>query len=140
MEINPESTCKINELASPGQTVIGPGNIRLNGTAVDIDCTTLSLGTSGETFKAIRLTTVADQDFASVADADGGGVDMTVTGVALGDVVLGVAANVDIGDDAQLIGAVTAANTVRVTLINHSGGAVDLAGTVDFNIVWMDLA
>jgi hypothetical protein len=34
---------------------------------------------------------------------------------------------------------VTAADTVRVTLINHSTGAVDLAATVDFNIVVMDV-
>lgn len=90
-------------------------------------------------WKGLIVATAENLDIASVADADGGGVDATVTGVALGDIVLGVAANVDIGDDAQLIGAVTAADTVRITLINHSAGAVDLAATVDFNIVVMDI-
>ena len=90
-------------------------------------------------FKGLIVATVLNQDFSSVADADGDGVDMTVAGVAIGDVVLGVAANVDCGDDAVLIGMVTATDTVRVTLINHSTGAVDLAATVDFNIVVMDV-
>ena len=90
-------------------------------------------------FKGLIVATALNLDISSVDDADGGGVDATVTGVALGDIVLGVAANVDIGDDAVLCGTVTATDTVRITLINHSGGAVDLAATVDFNIVVMDI-
>ena len=65
-------------------------------------------------FKGLIVATALNLDISSVDDADGGGVDATVTGVALGDIV-------------------------RITLINHSGGAVDLAATVDFNIVVMDI-
>jgi hypothetical protein len=97
------------------------------------------IGENDGTFKRIIVATVLNLDIASVADADGGGVDATVAGVALGDIVLGVAANVDIGDDAVLCGTVTATDTVRITLINHSAGAVDLAATVDFNIAVLDV-
>lgn len=55
-------------------------------------------------------------------------VDVTVPGVALGDMVLGVSMGVDTVD-AVVWGAVTAANTVTLTLMNNSAGAVDLAST-----------
>lgn len=50
---------------------------------------------------------------------------LTVAGAALGDIVL-VGAGVDVVDSA-LVGHVTAANTVEVTLLNNTAGAVDLA-------------
>ena len=64
-------------------------------------------------------------DFASAADAETQAVDITVTGAALGDIVL-AGINVDVADltfDAQ----VTAADTVTVTVNNNTGGAVNLA-------------
>jgi hypothetical protein len=54
--------------------------------------------------------------------------DVTVQGVALGDMVLGVSLGVDTVD-AAVVGAVTAANTVTVTLLNNTAGAVNLAST-----------
>lgn len=54
--------------------------------------------------------------------------DVTVTGVAFGDVVIGVSLGVDTVDTA-VIGAVTAANTVTVTVLNNTAGAVNLAST-----------
>lgn len=54
--------------------------------------------------------------------------DVTVPGVALGDVVLGVSLGVDTVD-AVVQAAVTAANTVTVTLLNNTAGAVNLAST-----------
>jgi hypothetical protein len=53
--------------------------------------------------------------------------DVTVNGAALGDVVL-VSLGVDTVD-AVVAGAVTAANTVTVTLLNNTAGAVNLAST-----------
>lgn len=53
--------------------------------------------------------------------------DVTVTGAALGDFVI-VSLGVDTVD-AVVAGAVTAANTVTVTLLNNTAGAVDLAST-----------
>lgn len=53
--------------------------------------------------------------------------DVTVTGAALGDFVL-VSLGVDTVD-AAVVGAVTAANVVTVTLLNNTAGAVDLAST-----------
>ena len=53
--------------------------------------------------------------------------DVTVKGAALGDFVL-VSLGVDTVD-AVVRGAVTAANVVTVTLLNNTGGAVNLAST-----------
>ena len=55
-------------------------------------------------------------------------VDVTVPNVALGDVLLGVSLGLDTVD-AVVYGAVTAANTVTLTLLNNTAGAVDLAST-----------
>jgi hypothetical protein len=69
-------------------------------------------------------------DFANAATGSGTFAthDATVPGVALGDIVLGVSCGVDTVD-AVVIGAVTAANTVTLTLLNNTAGAVDLAST-----------
>jgi len=54
----------------------------------------------------------------------------TVPGVALGDIVLGVSFSLSTGG-LVFNGAVTAANTVTVTVMNNTAGAVDLAsGTI----------
>ena len=53
--------------------------------------------------------------------------DVTVAGAAIGDFVL-VSMGVDTVD-AVVAGAVTAANTVTVTLLNNTAGAVNLAST-----------
>jgi len=55
-------------------------------------------------------------------------VDVTVPNVALGDIVMGVSMGVDTVDGV-IGGAVTAANTVTLTLLNNSAGAIDLAST-----------
>lgn len=55
-------------------------------------------------------------------------VDVTVPNVAIGDIVWGVSMGVDTVDGV-VAGAVTAANIVTLTLLNNSGGAIDLAST-----------
>lgn len=55
-------------------------------------------------------------------------VDVTVPNVAIGDIVMGVSMGVDTVDGV-VAGAVTAANTVTLTLLNNSAGAIDLAST-----------
>lgn len=55
-------------------------------------------------------------------------LDITVPGVALGDIVMGISVGVDTVD-AVIGGAVTAADTVTLTLLNNSAGAIDLAST-----------
>ena len=69
-------------------------------------------------------------DFANAATGSGtfASVDVTVPNVALGDIVMGVSVGVDTVD-AAIVGAVTAANTVTLTLLNNSAGAVNLAST-----------
>lgn len=69
-------------------------------------------------------------DFANAATGSGtfASLDATVPGVALGDIVLGVSCSLDT-IDAVVAGAVTAANTVTLTLLNNTAGAVDLGPT-----------
>lgn len=55
-------------------------------------------------------------------------VDVTVPNVVRGDIVMGVSVGVDTVD-AVIGGAVTANNTVTLTLLNNSAGAIDLAST-----------
>jgi hypothetical protein len=67
-------------------------------------------------------------DFGNAATGSGtfaGSGALTVPGAALGDIVL-VGAGIDPIDSA-LVGHVTAANTVEVTLLNNTAGAVNLA-------------
>lgn len=69
-------------------------------------------------------------DFANAATGSGtfASVDVTVPNVALGDIVIGVSMGVDTVDGA-IVGAVTAANVVTLTLLNNSAGAINLAST-----------
>lgn len=66
-------------------------------------------------------------DAAAILDGDMESKDITVTGAALGDFVLAAMGVdvVDLGVSAQ----VTATNTVTVTLLNNTGGSVNLAST-----------
>ena len=81
-------------------------------------------------FTEMWFVTETALNFANAATGSGtfASVDLTVPGVALGDMVLGVSVGVDT-IDAVIGGAVTAANTVTLTLLNNSAGAVDLAST-----------
>jgi hypothetical protein len=69
-------------------------------------------------------------DFANAATGSGtfASADVTVPGVALGDIVMGISAGVDTVDTV-IGGAVTAANTVTLTVLNNTAGAVNLAST-----------
>jgi len=76
-------------------------------------------------------------DFGNAATGSGtfASVDVTVPGVALGDIVMGVSIAIDTVDTV-IAGAVTAANTVTLTLLNNTAGAVNLsAAIVDFIVV-----
>ena len=55
-------------------------------------------------------------------------IEITVPGVALGDVVLAVSVTKDTVDTA-VVGAVTAADTVTLTVLNNTAGAVNLGST-----------
>ncbi len=69
-------------------------------------------------------------DFANAATGSGtfASADVTVPGVALGDIVMGISAGVDTVDTV-IGGAVTADNTVTLTVLNNTAGAVNLAST-----------
>ena len=72
-------------------------------------------------------------DFGSVADGDEAVDTIAVPGVALGDMVIGVSASVDVAD-LGLTAAVTGAGEVTVQVFNNTGGAIDLASAV-FRVV-----
>ena len=82
------------------------------------------------TFSDMWFVTETALNFANAATGSGtfATVDLTVPGVALGDMVIGLSMGVDTVD-AAVVGAVTAANTVTLTLLNNTAGAVDLAST-----------
>ena len=70
-------------------------------------------------------------DFGNAASGSGtfASVDITVPGVAMGDMVSDISVEVDTVDTV-IGGAVTAADTVTLTLLNNTAGAVNLASTV----------
>jgi len=72
-------------------------------------------------------------DAASIADGDEVVDTLTVPGVALGNMILGVSASVSVAD-LVLSAAVTAADTVTVSLANNTGAAVNLASAT-FRVV-----
>ena len=79
------------------------------------------------------LTASATWDAGSIADGDEEAKDVTVTGAALGDYVL-ASLSVDVADLA-LSAQVTAANTVTASLLNNTGGAIDLASATLYVMV-----
>ena len=68
----------------------------------------------------------ATLDAGSVADGVGETDDVTVAGVALGDMVIGASLSVDLVG-LTVTGYVSAANTVKFRIQNESGSTVDLA-------------
>lgn len=71
----------------------------------------------------------ATVDVGSLADGAGATSSVTLTGVALGDIVLGVSFGVDLVD-MTVTAYVVSADTVEVRVQNESGaGPVDLAST-----------
>lgn len=74
------------------------------------------------------VTETVNFDNAATGSGTFASVDVTVPNVALGDIVMGVSMGVDTVDGV-VGGAVTAANTVTLTLLNNSAGAIDLAST-----------
>jgi len=70
-------------------------------------------------------TASATWDAASIADGANEAKEITVTDVALGDIVIGVSMDLDV-EDLQLTADVTATDTVTAVLSNTTGSAVDL--------------
>ena len=68
-------------------------------------------------------------NFAEVADGDEAVDTIAVPGVALGDVVIGISASIDV-EDMTLVAAVTGSNEVTVQVLNNTGGAINLASAV----------
>ena len=70
----------------------------------------------------------ATLDAGSLVDGAGETDDVTVPGVALGDMVLGASLGVDLVG-ITVTGYVSAANTVKFRIQNESGSTVDLASS-----------
>jgi|TARA_S200002703_G_scaffold69506_1_gene60311 hypothetical protein len=65
-------------------------------------------------------------NFGSVADGNEEATAITVSGVGVGDMVLGVATSSS-AQDLNLIAQVTGADTIEFQVENNTGGAIDLA-------------
>ena len=74
------------------------------------------------------VTETVNFDDAATGSGTFASVDVTVPNVALGDMLVAVSVGVDT-IDGVIYGAVTAANTVTLTLLNNSAGAINLAST-----------
>lgn len=97
---------------------------------------TLKVGASGSTVKTIKSGTGAI-DFASVAAGETGSGTITVTGAAVGDVVVVNPPALTTG--LGFAGAtVTGANTVTVYVTNASASPIDQASAT-FTYLWVDL-
>lgn len=85
---------------------------------------------TGGMFSEMWLVSCTGTDFANAAVGSGtfASIDVTVPGVALGDMVTGISMGVDT-IDGVVWGAATAANVITITLMNNSAGAIDLAST-----------
>lgn len=97
----------------------------------------LKVDTSGTTIKRISYGTVS-ADPGSIASITRGSVDVTVTGVTTGDIVI---MNPPDGLNTGLVYGgcrVTAANTVRIYLANLTAGAID-DGSNTWDYLWIDL-
>jgi hypothetical protein len=70
----------------------------------------------------------ATLDAGSLVDGAGETDDVTVSGVALGDMVIGASLGVDLVG-LTVTGYVSAANTVKFRIQNESGSTVDLASS-----------
>ncbi len=65
-------------------------------------------------------------NFGSVADGNEEATAITVSGVGVGDMVLGVATSSS-AQDLNLIAQVTGSDTIEFQVENNTGGAIDLA-------------
>ena len=72
-------------------------------------------------------------DAGSIADGDEEAKEITVTGANLGDYVL-ASLSIDVAD-LVLSAQVTAAGTVTASLLNNTGGAIDLASATLYVMV-----
>lgn len=93
--------------------------------------TSVTVRQSNEQFRGIFNETwvvKATLNAGSLADGAGETDDVTVPGVALGDMVLGASLGVDLVG-LTVTGYVSAANTVKFRVQNESGSTVDLASS-----------
>ena len=91
--------------------------------------TSVTVRQSNEQFRGIFNETwvvKATLNAGSLADGAGETDDVTVPGVALGDMVIGASLGVDLVG-LTVTGYVSAANTVKFRVQNESGSTVDLA-------------
>lgn len=93
--------------------------------------TSVTVRQSNEQFRGIFNETwvvKATLNAGSLSDGAGETDDVTVPGVALGDMVLGASLGVDLVG-LTVTGYVSAANTVKFRVQNESGSTVDLASS-----------
>ena len=89
----------------------------------------LITGTTAGQMEPLEMSGTATWDPGSIEDGNEEAKEITVTGAALGDLVV-CSFSLDV-TDLVLRGAVTAANTVTAILANNTGGAIDIgSGTV----------
>ncbi len=90
------------------------------------------------TVKGINQTTVSVNP-ASIATVSTGATDVTITGIAVGDALIGVERPAGINDDLIVSGwRIKAADTITLFLYNPTGGSID-DGALSWVVTWLDL-
>lgn len=87
-----------------------------------------------EHFQKVWKATGVSSMGGAILDGDEAVDTITVTGVALGDIVLGVASSADVADLA-LTASVTAADEVTVQLLNNTGGSITPTAGATYTVV-----
>jgi hypothetical protein len=73
------------------------------------------------------------KDFGTIADGADAQDTIAIPGVTAGDMVLGVASSAN--DKLTLSGTVAGANSVAITAVNNSGGAITATATAVYSVV-----
>ena len=96
------------------------------------------VGLMGRLAKLDGLYATATWDPVNIADGAATSTTVTVTGASVGDFAF-AGFTVAVPAGAALTAAVTAADTVTVTLVNHTGGALNLgSGTLKVRVLQED--
>lgn len=126
-------------LSTPGPAGDGTQNLELPQALAPASSPAFAAITigGGTTVKKIQAGSFA-ADPASIPATSTGTVDITITGLAVGDVVVLMRPN-GLSDDLIYSGCrVQAANTLRIYLYNPTAGAID-DGSLTWEYCWIDL-
>jgi hypothetical protein len=113
-------------LGTTGSLLLSGGNATTLTTTGATNVTLPTSGTLATTAQIPGVLTASETvDFASLANGSSTSANISVTGVAIGDLVDVSTSNSTIDENCRIKGFVSIANTVKVIVTNESGGTYD---------------